>query len=157
MDENSVQKNWFSRNWKWAVPSLGCLVIIAIAIFLAGAMVVKVTDLFKESVPYSEGMAALKSNEIVIEELGEPIEPNGMFQGNVSYSNDGGNADIKVPVKGPKGEASLLVIGEKLNGAWVYIKMEVTINDSDKKIDLLKTNEFDGSSNFFKVYILGSL
>lgn len=143
MDENRSQKSWFGRNWKWAVPSLGCLVIIVIAVFLAGAMVVKVTDLFKESTPYSEGMAALKSNELVIEEIGEPIEPNGMFQGNVHYSNDGGNADIKVPVKGPKGEATLLVIGEELNGEWTYIKMEVTISGTDKKIDLLIKDEFD--------------
>jgi len=138
MEANKQQKNWFGRNWKWAIPSLGCLTIIVFAIFLAGAMVVKVTDSFKESVPYSDGMAALKSNELVIEEIGEPIEPNGMFQGNVSYSNDGGNADIKVPVKGPKGEATLLVIGEKANGKWVYLKMEVTFSDTDKKIDLLK-------------------
>jgi len=143
METQRQQKNWFGRNWKWAVPSLGCLVIIVIAIFLAGAMVVKVTDLFKESTPYSDGMAALKSNELVIEEIGEPIEPNGMFQGNVHYSNDGGNADIKVPVKGPKGEATLLVIGEEVDGEWTYLKMEVTISDSDKKIDLLKKDEFD--------------
>ena len=143
MDENRAQKNWFGRNWKWALPSFGCLVIIVIAVFLAGAMVVKVTGLFKESVPYSEGMAALKSNELVIEEIGEPIETNGMFQGNVHYSNDGGNADIKVPVKGPKGEATLLVIGEELNGKWTYIKMEVTISETDEKINLLKENEFN--------------
>jgi hypothetical protein len=138
MEVNKQQKNWFGRNWKWAIPSLGCLIIIVFAIFLAGAMVVKVTDLFKESVPYTDGMAALKNNEFVIEEIGEPIEPSGMFQGNVSYSDDGGNADIKVPVKGPKGEATLLVIGEKVNGKWVYLKMEVTLSDTDKKIDLLK-------------------
>ena len=90
---NKQQKNWFGRNWKWAVPSLGCLIIIVFAIFLAGAMVVKVTGLFKESVPYSDGMAALKSNELVIEEIGEPIEPNGMFQGNVSLRKKGEKLD----------------------------------------------------------------
>ncbi len=141
MEEQIQQKNWFGRNWKWAVPSFGCLGIIIFAFFLAGTMITKVTGLFKDSIPYAEGMSALKSNELVIEILGEPIEPNGMFQGNIRYSNDGGNADIKVPVKGPKGEATLLVIGEKIDGEWNYRLMEVIINESQEKINLLSEKE----------------
>jgi hypothetical protein len=28
MEENITQQNWFNRNWKWAVPTGGCLLII---------------------------------------------------------------------------------------------------------------------------------
>ncbi len=142
MNEYREQKNWFGRNWKWAVPSLGCLTIIIVIIALAATMVTKVTGLFKDSAPYAVGMETLLKNELVIEKLGEPIEAKGMFQGNIVYSNDDGSADIKIPVKGPKGEATLLVIAEMKNDVWTYQTMEVTFNDSDVIINLLETNNF---------------
>ncbi len=142
MNEYREQKNWFGRNWKWAVPSLGCLTIIIVIIALAATMVTKVTGLFKDSVPYTVGMETLLKNELVVEKLGEPIEPNGMFKGNIHYSNDEGSADIQVPVKGPKGEATLLVIAEMKDDVWTYQTMEVTFNDSDVIINLLETNNF---------------
>ena len=112
MEEVDDKKNWFQRNWKWALPSFGCLTVIVVFALLFGAMVSKVTDMFKDSVPYSVSMETLQKNELVIEILGEPIEPNGMFKGNINYENEEGTADLKIPVKGPKGEATLLVIAE---------------------------------------------
>ncbi len=119
---------------------MGCLIMIIIVLLLAGAMVTKVSTLFKESPPYADGMEALRKNELVTDQLGIPIEPNSMFQGNVHFSDDGGNADIKVPVKGSKGNATLLIIGEEINGKWNYQLMEVTIKSTGETIDLLASN-----------------
>ncbi len=141
MEENKEHKNWFGRNWKWAVPTMGCLTIIVGIVFLFSAMVYKVTDMFKDSEPYSVGMEILKNNELVIENLGEPIETNGMFQGNINYVNDDGTADLKIPVKGPKGEATLLIIAEMKDDVWTYQTMKVSFEDSDESIDLIDTIE----------------
>ena len=138
MDEVYDNRNWFQRNWKWALPSFGCLTIIIVFALLFGAMVSKVTDMFKDSVPYSVSMEALQKNELVIEKLGEPIEPNGMFQGNINYENDEGTADLKIPVKGPKGEATLLVIAEKKGENWTYQTMNVSFKDSNEIINLIE-------------------
>ncbi len=137
MEENQ-QKNWFGRNRKWVIPSMGCLTLIIITIIFAITMVTKLTGLFKDSVPYTVGMETLQNNEFVIEALGEPIESNGVFEGNIRYNDDDGNADLRVPVKGPKGEASLLIIAVKTNGIWNYQTMEVTIDDTNEKINLLE-------------------
>ncbi|MFT4699310.1 MAG: hypothetical protein ACI9SJ_002476 [Flavobacteriaceae bacterium] len=32
------RKNWFGRNWKWAVPTFGCLTIIILSIVFALAL-----------------------------------------------------------------------------------------------------------------------
>jgi len=137
MEDPNKQKNWFGRNWKWAVPSVGCLSIIIVFILLFTAMVSKVTGMFQDSVPYTVGMEKLLKNELVIEKLGKPIEANGMSQGNINYENDNGTADLKIPVKGPKGEASLLIIAEKTDDVWTYQTMEVTFEDDGETLDLL--------------------
>jgi len=137
MTEDAFKKNWFGRNWKWAVPTFGCLPIIIAIVLLFTAMVSKVTTMFKDSVPYTVGMENLMANELVIKKLGEPIEPNGMFQGSINYENGNGTADLKIPVKGPKGEADLLVIAEKNGDIWTYQVMKVIFEVSDKTIDLL--------------------
>lgn len=141
MEENTEQKNWFGRNWKWAIPSIGCLTIIIAFALLFGTMVTKVTDMFQDSVPYTVAMESMQQNTLVIEQLGEPIEPDGMFQGNINYENNNGTADLKIPVKGPKGEATLLVIAKKKNDVWTYQTMKVSFEDSDEIIDLLETVE----------------
>ncbi len=137
IEEGIKQKNWFGRNWKWAVPSVGCLTIIVVFVLLFTAMVSKVTGMFQDSVPYEIGMESLLKNEIVIKKLGEPIEPNGMFQGNINYENDNGTADLKIPVKGPKGKATLLIIAEKNGDNWTYQTMKVSFENSIEEVDLL--------------------
>ncbi len=137
MDEQTYQKNWFGRNWKWAVPTFGCLTIIILAIVFAGTLFLGVTTMFKDSIPYKEAMTSLKSNETVIAQLGEPIETNGMIKGNIDIKGNQGSADYKIPVKGPKGEATLMVIAEKFNGNWKYEILQVTFDESGEKIDLL--------------------
>jgi len=141
MEENTEHKNWFGRNWKWAIPSIGCLTIIIVFVMLFGAMVSKVTDMFQDSVPYTVAMESMQQNILVIAQLGEPIEPNGMFQGNINYEDNNGTADLKIPIKGPKGEATLLVIAEKNDDVWTYQTMKVSFEDSDETVDLLDTVE----------------
>jgi len=135
------RKNWFGRNWKWAVPTGGCLFIIILIVGFAGTLFFGLTKMFKESQPYEDSMATLLKNELVIEKLGEPIEENGMINGNFSFENSDGFADIKVPVKGPKGEAILHVTGTKKNDVWTYEVMTVTIKDTNEEIDLLPSLE----------------
>jgi len=137
MEELIEQKNWLGRNWKWAVPTFGCLPIIITIVLLFTAMVSEVTSMFKDSVPYSVGMENLMKNELVIEKLGEPIEANGMFQGSINYENGNGTADLKIPVKGPNGEADLLVIAEKKSDVWTYQTMKVIFNETEVALDLL--------------------
>ena len=138
MEENIERKGWFGRNWKWAVP-VGCtgLFILMIVLFLGGIFW-GVTTLFADSEPYKTALTEAQTNETVIEYLGEPIETHSMASGSINYSNGMGRADLTIPIKGPKGEATIRVLGEGTDDNWQYQNMEVYFNDHDEVVYLLK-------------------
>ncbi|WP_281631856.1 cytochrome c oxidase assembly factor Coa1 family protein [Flavobacterium luteolum] len=139
MDDSNelIQKqSWLNRNWKWLIPS-GCLTLIILAALFIGGIFYEVTSVLKDSEAYKESMIAVENNKLVVEKLGSPIETDGMVSGVVTSHNDVRACDVQVPLKGPKGKATLFVVGEK-RGKWKYSEMSVYIEKTDEKIDLLK-------------------
>lgn len=115
---------------------LGCGVLIALfiafivfVIFVAGAAM-------RSSDPYKAAMAAAKNDPRVAEALGSPIEPGWFTRGSISTENSAGNADLTIPISGPKGKGSIRVVGTKEGGRWSYSTMTVTPEKGDA-IDLL--------------------
>ncbi|WP_430411431.1 cytochrome c oxidase assembly factor Coa1 family protein [Kordia sp.] len=131
------RKNWWQRNWKWFVPT-GCLTLIVVFVIFIVAMFFTVTSMLKESTPYVDAFEAATNNSYVIEQLGEPIEQSALIQGQISISNSASDADISIPLKGPKGEAMLHVIGTKNNSEWSYSKMKVYFTTSKDSLNLLE-------------------
>ena len=138
-DQNELieEKSWWKRNWKWVVPTGGCLTLIVLFVVFIGAAVFGVTKVMSGSEPYQEGLTKAQNNEQVIELLGEPIENNGIMQGSINFSNSRGDADIRVPIKGPKGEGTVYIVGEKHNDVWTYSELEVRIDQNNEVINLL--------------------
>ncbi|WP_426485906.1 cytochrome c oxidase assembly factor Coa1 family protein [Flavobacterium sp. 2] len=130
------KRNWWNRNWKWFVPT-GCLTLIVLFVLFLVVVFFEVTSIIKDSDAYIESMELVQHNKILIEKLGSPIETDGMVSGTVSAVNDVRKCDVQVPLKGPKGKATLFVVGEK-RGKWKYSEMSVYIEKTDEKIDLLK-------------------
>jgi hypothetical protein len=137
MEENVPHQNWFNRNWKWAVPTGGCLLIIILFIVFAGSMILGVSSLFTGSEPYKEALSAAQSNDLLIKALGEPIEKDGIAKGNVNYKNDEGHLNLEIPLKGPKGKATLFVVADKYDEDWEYKVMELEISETGELIPLL--------------------
>ncbi|KAF2517606.1 hypothetical protein EYY60_00310 [Flavobacterium zhairuonense] len=130
------KRSWWNRNWKWFVPT-GCVsLIVLFALFLFGVFF-EVTSIIKDSDAYIESMELVQHNKILIEKLGSPIETDGMVSGTVSSTNDVRKCDVQVPLKGPKGKATLFVVDEK-RGKWKYSEMSVYIEKTKEKIDLLE-------------------
>lgn len=135
-NELIVRKSWWDRNWKWLIPT-GCLsLLILLCLFIAGIFF-GVTSMMKESDVYKEVMTEVQHNKIIIEKLGSPIEEEGMASGNISLSNDTGNCDLQIPIKGSKGEGTIFVVAQK-RGNWKYSVKSVYIVATKEKIDLLK-------------------
>lgn len=137
MNDHIQEKSWFARNWGWAVPLGGCLSIIVLFFIFLGSVLFGVSELITESTPYQDAIAKVNEDEYVVNILGEPIETDGMMNGNLSYQNSTGSADISIPIKGPKGNAELFVVGTKQNDQWTYTEMYVIIDQTDEQIDLL--------------------
>lgn len=121
------RKNWFARNWKWAVPVSGCLLIIIAFVVFAGSMILGLSNLFQGSTPYKQALALAKSNLQVIEALGEPVETNGTIKGSFTLNNSEGHANFDIPIKGPKDKAILYVDADKQEDSWIYHTLQVVI------------------------------
>ncbi len=135
--EDITQKSWFSRNWKWVVPVGGCLTLILLIVFGVGALFFGVTKMFTNSTPYTYAIELARNNTDVIEILGKPIEADGIISGNISLKNDDGEANFKIPIKGPNGKARITVVGEKAYGEWTYEELFVLIKETHEEINLL--------------------
>ncbi len=143
METDTVKKSWWKRNWKWVVPTGGCLGLIALVLIFAGSLFFGISSMMSDSEAQKAGMAAAKENTQLIELLGEPIEDNGMTSGSFNTSNGLKSADINIPIKGPKGEAVIRVVGSGVGDTWDFTTMQVYIDSEDTIIDLLDNQDPD--------------
>jgi hypothetical protein len=130
------KKSWWQRNWIWFVPT-GCLsLIILFCLFIAG-LFFGVTSMLKGEDSYKAALNKAQHNKIIIERLGSPIEEDGIASGSINVNNDIKHCDLQIPIKGPKGKATLFVVATK-KGTWKYSEMNVFIKATNEEIDLLK-------------------
>jgi len=135
--EHQVKKSWFRRNWTWFVPTLGCGTIIII--FIIG--IVGIFSLISSSEPTQFAVQKAAENQKIITILGKPIEKYGIPTGEMTYNSDSGSrVDFIIPIKGPRGKASLVIKGRKEGDAWEYQKLYVLIKETNEKINLLDKN-----------------
>ncbi len=133
--------NWWSRNWKWFIPA-GCLTTLLVC---AGGLTLYLVFIFskiKSSEVYKEAVLRAKASEEVQAVLGTPIEEGFLVSGNIRLSGSSGQADLTIPISGPKGAATLYVEAEKSAGKWVFSTLVVAPEGSETKIDLLAGTEW---------------
>ena len=116
---------------------LGCGIVIAVVLALVLGGALSLFGKFKEAAPFDEGLVLARSNPIIVERLGEPIQAGKRMSGNLNLSNDEGTADIYFPLIGPDGEATMHLVGTKEDGNWTFTTVEVQFEDSGEVLDLL--------------------
>jgi hypothetical protein len=134
------KRGWWSRNWKWLVPvgCLGMLAAVAVVIVLIATLVF---GALKSSDVYKQALAKATANPTVISELGEPIEPGWLVSGSISVSGSSGEADIAIPISGPKKSATIYAVGRKSAGEWRFSRLEVEVQNRPLRIKLLDSPE----------------
>jgi len=130
------QKGWFGRNWKWFIPT-GCLSMFLIAVVCIGAVVYFALGSIKSSYVYQEALNKAKSNPAVISQLGEPIEAGWRISGTINVNGESGNAEVKIPVSGPKKSGAIHAAAIKKLGKWDFSALEVEIEGEPHRINLL--------------------
>ena len=133
--DSPAPKNWWSRNWKWVIPA-GCLGALVLCVGSVVALVAVIFGMIKSSDAYTESVAKARSSSEVKNLLGEPIEPGFWLTGKIQVSGPAGNADLAVPLSGPKGTATLYVVATKVAGKWEYSTVEVAPDGGGARIDL---------------------
>ena len=68
--------------------------------------------------------------------LGTPIEEGWYLLGNTNVNGRSGDADLSIPVSGPKGKGTIYAVATKSGGEWSYSKLTVKIDSTGEMIDL---------------------
>ena len=126
---------WLARNRRWAIP-VGCLTaLLLVALFVAG-LFVTIFSMFRSSYVYQESLARARANLEVQQALGQPIEPGWFVSGNLNVSGASGEANLAIPISGPKGKGTIHLEAKKQAGRWEFQKLAVVV-DGGAQIDLL--------------------
>jgi len=128
---------WWRRNWKWFVP-VGCLGILAIFTGFIVLIVTLVFGLMKSSDVYKDALAMAKADPAVEMALGTPIEEGLLVLGQVNISGSSGQADIAIPISGPRDKGTIYAVAEKSAGRWTFSYLVVEIKTTGEKIDLMQ-------------------
>src|ERR1700676_4685873 len=126
------RRSWLGRNWK----KLLAAVFVCGLVFVVGIVALIMATMGSSDVA-TEAFARAQSNTLVAERLGAPISEGWFVGGSINVSPGSGDADLSVPISGPKGKGTVYVKAQKSAGAWAYSLMVATTDGSSEKIDLL--------------------
>jgi hypothetical protein len=130
-----MRKSWTERNPLWKIP-LGCLTLLLLLAIFGTVAVTIVVGSFRSSDVYRQALAKAKESPQVRERLGEPIKPAWLISGQLNVSGSTGNANLSIPISGPRGRALIRAVAQK-NGVWRFSSLEVDLEGQPGKIDLL--------------------
>ncbi len=122
---------WWSRNWKWCIPT-GCLTLLGLIAAFAACIVFFVFGLLKSTDVYQTALARAKANAEVQQALGTPIKEGWYLTGNTHVNGPSGSADIS----GPNGSGTIYAVATKSAGEWSYSQLEVEIAATKNRIPL---------------------
>lgn len=129
-------QSWWSRNWKWFVPTGCCLTPLVLGGAFAAFLILVIFGALKQTDVYKTAVARAKSDSRVIAALGSPIEEGWYLSGNTEVNGSSGKADISIPISGPKGKGTIYAVATKSTGDWTYSKLAVKIDSTGETIDL---------------------
>jgi hypothetical protein len=124
--------------WKWILAILGggCLCLIVFAVAFAGFVILVVFGALKQSDVYQTALARAKADQRVTAALGTPVSEGWWLSGSTKVTGRSGEADLSIPISGPKGKGTIYAVATKSAGEWTFSKLAVKIDSSGETIDL---------------------
>jgi Cytochrome oxidase complex assembly protein 1 len=136
--------NWWTRNWKWFVPT-GCLTLLALFAAFIISIVMIVVGAMKSTDVYKQALERARESPAVIEALGAPIKEGFFVSGNTKVDGASGESNLSIPISGPKGKGTIYLKAEKTLGRWNFLNLEVEIEKTGERIDVLKESNSGNS------------
>jgi cytochrome oxidase complex assembly protein 1 len=135
---STSKPNWWKRHWKWFVP-LGCFSIAVLFVVFVGSVMLIVFSAVKSTDVYKDAFARAKVHPAVVEALGSPITEGFLVSGNTNVNGASGEANLSIPIAGPKGKGTIYVAAKKSVGQWTYSGLVVEIAKTHQRINLLQS------------------
>jgi cytochrome oxidase complex assembly protein 1 len=130
------RKGWFSRNWKWFMPTVILGPILLLALFFT-VLFGLVMGMMKSSEPYQFAVSMASQDARVTAKLGAPITPGWLTQGNIQTAGSSGTANFSIPLNGARRHGTLYVAAKKSAGVWHYRTLQVEVEGEPDRINLV--------------------
>jgi len=111
------------------------LVLIGAFVF---CIITIVFGAMKSSDAYKSALARTKADPRVVNALGSPITDVFFVSGKTNVSGSSGDADMTIPISGPKGKGTIYFVASKFMGKWTFSKLVVEVGPTGEKIDLVQ-------------------
>ena len=128
-------RGWWQRHWKWVVPLIA-LIVLSLAFAFVYGLTTLIGGAMRDNDAYRIAMAQTSADPRLVAAIGEPIEHDGFMSANISRGVRS-TASLRIPVSGPRGEATVFVEAEEIVGVWRFSLLSVTVDGADTPIDLL--------------------
>jgi hypothetical protein len=92
----------------------------------------------KSSDAYKTALARAKADPRIVSALGSPITDGYFVSGKTNVNGSSGQADMTVPISGPKGKGTIYFVASKFAGEWTFSKLMVEVADTGQRIDLIQ-------------------
>lgn len=135
--EPTPQSKSGAKPFLWV--SLGCGGCLIVAVLGIVALFGVVFGAMTSSKAYEQAMDAASNDPRVQEALGTPVEAGMFVTGSINLSGSSGDADLTIPISGPKGEGTVYVIGTKRAGEWTFTTLEADVGG--ERVDLQQSPE----------------
>jgi hypothetical protein len=132
----ALQAKEQKQKWIW-IGSIAGAGVLGIAGFVLFTMSLVVSS-FKDSGAYQQALQQAQADPRVVELLGLPITGGSAVSGSISTRGDAsGEADLSIPISGPKANARLYLSGKLHAGIWTFQTLEVDPKNGKARINLL--------------------
>jgi hypothetical protein len=147
-NELIVNKNWWSKNWKWFLPTSVLLFLLFLGFILSsnnGGNVTDIAQAYTDDSLYNNAFEKAKTNKRVLELLGEikPIDKLAILEGNAVYSSDNNFVKSSVRIKGNKGKGKMDIWAIKSGIQWKYKTITIRVKNPKEEILIIKDTVLD--------------
>ncbi|MEM8960602.1 MAG: cytochrome c oxidase assembly factor Coa1 family protein [Acidobacteriota bacterium] len=138
------QRPWYESPWTWIIGCGGCscLLLILSPFLLVGGVGVGALGSLRNLDVVKDAVQLAEADERVQAALGTPLERGWLPQGSINLTNGEGEADMSIPVEGPKGKGVVHFQAVQNGGdSWRFDILEVEIEATGEIIVLAGQTE----------------
>ena len=118
-----------TKHWKRYLAAAACF---AVVLFVGVSLTLGDSEVSKMAV------AAAESNPVINQRLGGPIKRGFFTSGSIETDGSSGHADLEVPIRGPRGKATIYAVAKKSAGIWKFETLDVAFDEASPRVSLLQ-------------------
>jgi hypothetical protein len=118
--------------------ALGFAFVVAVCLGFVVVLFAVIFQVLRSSDATRLAVQRARANEEVAQAVGTPFKVGFLVEGTIHVANSSGDADLTIPISGPRGKAAIYAVETKERGLWNATMLQVEIQGSGRRIDLMQ-------------------